>query len=279
MIHLSDYQQHAAEAAAYLARQGLTPVDAVLQCGSGLSGVVNELLDVEKRIELSGIPHLPVGDVAGHGNEAAYGQVGEAKLLVFTGRLHIYEGHAAATAGFPAAIAKETGARLLICTNAAGALNEDLRIGDVMVHQSYINHQGDNAAACLEFENSAQRFVNPDPPYDMAASLALARHLAKAGMTVRHGTYIAVRGPVFETDAELRMMRGWGADAIGMSTVPEVITCHILNLPVAGLSVLTNLCLDGSQTTHAGVLSASRAAAPRLAQALRTMFEEGQWCG
>lgn len=277
MIHLNVYRQRAAEAAEYLASHGLAPVDAVVQCGSGLSGLVEELLVDAVRIPLSDIPHLPAGTVAGHGTEAVCGTAGSLRVLIFTGRLHIYEGHDAATAGFPAAIAAAAGARLLICTNAAGAMNPKQRIGDVMVHESYINHQGDNAAAGLEFPDSAARFVNPDPPYDIAASRALSLCLAKAGMQVHHGTYIAVRGPVFETDAELKMMRAWGGDAIGMSTVPEVIASHVLKLPVAGLSVLTNKCLDGSHATHGGVLSASHAAVPQLAQALQMLFQEKQW--
>lgn len=279
MIHLNVYRQRAAEAAEYLASHGLAPVDAVLQCGSGLSGMVEGLLDDTPRIPLSEIPHLPAGTVAGHGSEAVSGTVGGARVLIFTGRLHIYEGHDAATAGFPAAIAAAAGARLIICTNAAGALNADLRVGDIVVHNSYINHQGDNAAACLEFPNSAQRFVNPDPPYDSAASKVLALCLSKAGLQMHRGTYLAVRGPVFETDAELRMMRAWGGDAIGMSTVPEVIVCHVLNLPVAGLSVLTNKCLDGGHTTHDGVLAASQAAVPQLVSALKMMFQERRWLG
>jgi len=279
MIHLNAYRQRAAEAAEHLSSHGLAPVDAVLQCGSGLSGLVEGLLADATRIPLSEIPHLPAGTVAGHGSEAVSGTVGDARVLVFTGRLHIYEGHDAATAGFPAAIAAAAGARLFICTNAAGALNVDLRVGDVVVHDSYINHQGDNAAACLEFPHSAHRFVNPDPPYDTAASRALALCLSKAGMQTHRGTYLAVRGPVFETDAELKMMRAWGGDAIGMSTVPEVIACHVLNLPVAGLSVLTNKCLDGNHTTHDGVLSASQAAIPQLVTALKMLFQEKQWLG
>jgi purine-nucleoside phosphorylase len=236
--------------------------------------LAEELLADAARLPLGDIPHLPAGTVAGHGKEAVWGQIGAYKALVLAGRLHLFEGHDAATAGFPAAIAKAAGARLFICTNAAGALHQDMHVGDVMVHASYINHQGDNAAACLEFPNSAERFVNPDPAYDQESSAVLARCLSGANLRVHRGTYLAVRGPVFETDAELRMMRAWGADAIGMSTVPEVVVCHIMKLPVVGLSVLTNKCLSGRHTTHAGVLAASGKAVPGVAQALSLLFEE-----
>lgn len=276
-MRFEDYKRRATEAAECLRGQGMDTVDAVLQCGSGLAALGTELLPEARHIPLSAVPHLPVATVAGHGNEAVYGDVGEATVAVFTGRLHVFEGHSPAEAGFPAAIAAALGARLFISTSSAGALDEEMLAGDVMVHTSYINHQGDNAAACLQFADSAQRFVNPEPAYDPDAARALALALASAGLKVQRGTYLAVRGPIFETDAELRMMRSWGGDAIGMSTVPEVVVCHLLNLPVVGLSVLTNKCLEGNPVSHEEVLAASRAFVPQLARALRLLLVEGRW--
>jgi purine-nucleoside phosphorylase len=276
-MRLEQYKQRAAEAAEFLTRRGVGPADVVLQCGSGLADLASELLAVAARASISAIPHFPPITVSGHGNEAVYGQIGECRLLVLTGRLHVFEGHSPAVAGFPAALAAALGARLMICTNAAGALGEGLNPGELVVHSSYINFQGDNAAACLEFADSSQRFVVPDPAYDAGISEAMLDCLMQAGLTARRGVYIAVRGPVFETEAELRMMRAWGGEAIGMSTVPEVVVCHLLKLPVVGLSVLTNKCLGGRRVSHAEVLAASRAAVPELARALRTLLKEGRW--
>jgi len=275
MIHITEYERRAAEAGEYLRNLGMGPADVVVQCGSGLAGIAEELLPGARRTELSQIPHMPETTVAGHGNEAVFGILHKTAVLILTGRFHLFEGHDPAVAGFPAALASALQARLFICTNAAGSLNKEMTPPAVMVHADFINHQGTNALAGLEFPEAGQRFLNPNPAYDPRAAEALSRCLAQAGLTVHRGIYIAVHGPIFETLAELAMLRSWGADAVGMSTVPEVTACHLCGLPVVGLSVLTNDCFNPQQTNHAEVLAVSRQAVPGIARALNSLSEGG----
>ncbi|MDQ3023067.1 MAG: purine-nucleoside phosphorylase, partial [bacterium] len=240
MIHRRDYMANAEEAAAHLTAAGLGPADVVLQCGSGMARLGELLLPDGKRVEMASVPHLIAPQVAGHGHEVVFGTVGGARLLILTGRPHIYEGHSPEVAGFPAAVAKALGATLFIAMNAAGGLNQHLRGGELMLHNDFINFQGDNALAHIATDDAAERFIDPKPAYNLTASGVLARHLQSAGCTVHNGIYVGVRGPIFETRAEIYMLRSFGADAVAMSIVPEVTVCNFLALPCIGLSVITN---------------------------------------
>lgn len=272
MIHAREYLARADEAAEYLREAGLGPADVVLQCGSGMARLAELLLPDGKRIEMRSVPHLPAPNVAGHGHEAVFGTVGGARLLVLTGRPHIYEGHGPETAGFPAAVAKSLGATLFIATNAAGGLNQHMRGGELMLHADFINFQGDNALAHLSTDNAAERFIDPKPAYNLTASATLARHLQAAGCGVHQGIYVAVRGPIFETRAEIYMLRSFGADAVAMSVVPEATVANFVKLPIIGLSVLTNECFSTGGVTHQEVLTAGEVVIPRLADGLRTFL-------
>jgi purine-nucleoside phosphorylase len=272
MIPARDYLAQAEEAAAHLRSAGLGPADVVLQCGSGMAQLADLLLPQGVRIPMREVPHLPAPSVAGHGHEAVFGTVGGARLLVLTGRPHIYEGHSPEVAGFPAAVAKALGATLFIATNAAGGLNQHMRGGELMLHADYINFQHDNALANLATDDAAERFIDPKPAYNLTASATLARHLQAAGCGVHQGVYVAVRGPIFETRAEIYMLRSFGADAVAMSVVPEVTVCNFVKLPCIGLSLLTNECFSTGGVSHAEVLSVSAAIIPRLGEGLRTFL-------
>jgi purine-nucleoside phosphorylase len=274
MIHARDFLARADEAAAYLREAGLGPADVVLQCGSGMAGLADALLPGGKRLPMREVPHLPAPSVAGHGHEAVFGLAGGARLLVLTGRPHIYEGHSPETAGFPAAVAKALGATLFIATNAAGGLNQHMRGGELMLHADYINFQHDNALAHLATDDAAERFIDPKPAYNLTASAMLARHLQAAQCAVHQGVYVAVRGPIFETRAEIYMLRSFGADAVAMSVVPEVTVCNYVKLPCIGLSVLTNECFSTEGVSHEEVLAACDLVLPKLAQGLHTFLTD-----
>jgi len=277
MIHRDEYWAQAQAAAAYLESKGLAPVDCVLQCGSGLSPLIEALGGRHPQtlpaVPLEKIPHLPGTAVRGHGKNAVLCEIGARRVLVFSGRLHLYEGHAPLTVAFPAAIAKACGAKLFIATNAAGALNQHMLTGEALLHSDFINYQQAYAIAELKCDDPAERFVDPKPAYDAQASLALGQALQSAGLKVHGGTYISVRGPLFETRAELMMLRSFGADAVGMSTVPELSMCHFLGLPCAGVSIITNECFSPGLVSHAEVLEQSLKAARKLGTGLRVFFE------
>jgi purine-nucleoside phosphorylase len=279
MIHRRDYLARADEAAAHLREAGLGPADVVLQCGSGMARLADLLIPDGKGVEMASVPHLPAPKISGHGHEAVFGTVGGARLLVLTGRPHIYEGHSPETAGFPAAVAKALGATLFIATNAAGGLNQHMRGGELLLHGDYINFQGDNALAHIATDDAAERFIDPKPAYNLTASATLLRHLSAAGCGVHQGVYIAVRGPIFETRAEIYMLRSFGADAVAMSVVPEVTICSFVGLPCIGVSVLTNECFSTGGVSHAEVLAACENVIPRLADGLRSFLSNPDGIG
>lgn len=277
MIHRDTYWSQAQDAARYLEKCGISRVDVVVQCGSGLSDLAGMLKSVGQVVSMDAIPHFPVASVTGHGKEAIYGRIGEAGVLVLTGRIHLYEGHDPLTAGFPAAVAKAAGAKLLVITNAAGGLNQHYREGDLMVHRDYINFQHDNAVAHLKTDTATERYVDPKPPYNLRVSELVAQALVRSAFDVHYGVYIGVQGPIFETRAELAMMRSFGADAIGMSTIPEVTVAAFFSLPTVGVSTITNECFGTSGTRHGDVLAVSKRVAPNLSSGLTLFLEEGQW--
>jgi purine-nucleoside phosphorylase len=277
MIHRDIYWSQAQDAARHLERSGFGAIDVVVQCGSGLAELAGILRSGGVSVPMDEIPHLPTVTVTGHGREAVYGRIGDSGVLVLTGRIHIYEGHDPLTAGFPAALAKAAGAKLLVITNAAGGLNQHYREGDMMVHRDFINFQHDNAIAHLQADTSAERYVDPKPPYHLKASELAAQALVRSKLGVHYGVYIGVQGPIFETRAELAMMRSFGADAIGMSTIPEVTVAAFFKLPVVGISTITNECFGTTGTDHKEVLAVSSRVAPKLSSGLTLFLEEGQW--
>lgn len=277
MIHRDKYWSQAEDAALYLERNGFGKIDVMVQCGSGLFALSSMLKSSTRSVPMDAIPHFPAAAVTGHGKEAIYGTIGDTGVLVLTGRIHIYEGHDPLVVGFPVAMAKAAGARFAILTNAAGGLNQHYREGDMMVHRDFINFQHDNAVAHLIADDTSSRYVDPKPAYHAKLSELAALALARTKLDVHYGVYIGVRGPIFETRAELAMMRSFGADAVGMSTIPEVTVAKFCGLPVVGVSAVTNECFSSASILHAEVLSASKRVAPKLAAGLTLFLEEGQW--
>ncbi len=264
--------------AATLAEAGLADIELAVQCGSGLGRLGNDLLGNAPAIDMDAVPYLPAATVTGHGHQVLAGQVGRTRVLIYTGRIHVYEGHTPEVAGLPAAIAKALGARAFIAINAAGGLNPQFRQGGIMLHRDYLNFQGDNALAHLDCPDPAERFLDMREAYHRGLGGALWRSLAAAGARQLHdGIYAAVRGPVFETPAELHWLRSTGADAVGMSTVPEIMVCRWLRLAAAGISVITNECLGETGPEHGAIIAAAAGAIPILARGLRHMLEDGGW--
>lgn len=276
MIHRDEYLGWAEESAEYLTRFGIAPCDIAVQCGSGLSGLLPALAEggAVESVEMANVPHLRSAGVRGHGRSVAGLTAGKLRVLVFAGRLHLYEGHLGFEVAFPAAIAKACGAQLFIATNAAGGLNQHFHVGEVMLHTDFINFQREQSIEALHCPDPTERFADPKPAYDIEATAQLGAALAQTGLTVQRGVYVSVRGPLFETRAELGMLRGFGADAVGMSTVPELVMCHFLGLPTAGLSLITNECFAPGAVSHEQVLAESQRVSARIGQALRAFCEQ-----
>jgi purine-nucleoside phosphorylase len=251
---------------------GLAPRVALV-LGSGLGGLVNE---VEKpvRISYADLPGFPVSGVTGHAGEIVAGHFAGVPVLMLAGRAHYYEhGNAAAMRPVIETLAG-IGITHLLLTNAAGSVDADMLPGSVMLIEDHINFSGTNP---LFGEPSDRRFVGMTGAYDPGLRAALKRAAAAADITLHRGVYMWFSGPSFETPAEIRMVRILGANAVGMSTVPEVILARFFGLKVAACSVITNLAagMTGAELSHEETKDMAPIGGARLATVLKTMFREG----
>ncbi|MGH2604981.1 MAG: purine-nucleoside phosphorylase [Anaerolineales bacterium] len=241
--------------------------------GSGLGAVADEISPADV-IPVAEIPGWPIPTVEGHVGRIVLGRWEGINLLLVQGRAHFYEGHSISRLGLPVRAMYELGVRTLVVTNAAGGVNPDYHPGDLMLILDHINLIGMAGLSPLRGPNLDEygpRFPDMSQAYDRGLH-ALARAVARReGIALREGVYVCLAGPAFETPADLRFLRTIGADAVGMSTVPEVVTARHAGIRVLGLSGISNKAnLDGSApTTHEEVLSASGVLAPLLARMVR----------
>ncbi len=259
---------------ARVARQGLrlpegeSPVAVIL--GSGLGGFADSLEEA-RGISFSELPGFPRPTVPGHRGRLVYGKIAHAPVLALQGRIHGYEGHDAATVAFPARALGVLGSRALAVTNAAGGCNPSFAPGDLMRITDHINFTGRNPLTGPNEERLGPRFPDLTHAYDARLATALEEAARGIGQALRAGVYLQMIGPSYETPAEVRMARMLGADAVGMSTVPEVIAAAHMGLPVAGISCITNLAAGLSQhpLTHQEVVEVARAVEGKFSDLLR----------
>lgn len=228
------------ETVEFLQNQGILNPETGIVLGTGLGQMVNEIA-VEKKIEYSDIPNFPVSTVESHHGRLIYGKIGNHQVLAMQGRFHFYEGYGLQEVTFPIRVLKKLGIKQLLLSNAAGAMNPSFKKGDLMLLDDHINFLPDNPLRGEHYDEFGPRFPDMSQPYSRKLNnkiLAIARD---SGITLHKGVYVAVMGPNLETRAEYRMFRRY-ADAVGMSTVPEVIVANQMGLPCAAISVLTDEC-------------------------------------
>lgn len=237
--------------------------------GSGLGGVADALKDA-MRIFYSEVPGFAPANVAGHAGRLVLGDWNGVPCAVLEGRYHFYEGHSMASVAFPARVLCALGVESLVLTNAAGSVNPDFAAGDVMAISDHLNLMGDNPLRGDNDETVGPRFPDMTNAYDANARQLLHDAAQEAGFSLREGVYAGLSGPVYETPAEVRMLRVLGADAVGMSTVPECIVARHMGVRVAGLSCITNLGagLSAEPLSHGEVMAASRENAAKVTQIL-----------
>jgi purine-nucleoside phosphorylase len=248
------------------ARIGVQAPNAGLILGSGL-GSYAEHLDHALAIDYADIPHFPVSNVHGHAGKLWFGSKGGAHCVAMQGRVHLYEGHSAATVAFPARVLVALGAKVVIVTNAAGGLVPDWAPGTLMLIRDHIDMLRDHALRGPNDERLGPRF--PDLTRAYAPRLReLVREVAMAAeIPLEEGVYVAMPGPAYETPAEIRMLQGFGAHATGMSTVPEVVVTNHMGARAIGISCITNKAagITGEALSHAEVTE--------TAARVRTTFE------
>ena len=211
-----------------------------LVLGSGL-GAFAQTLDKAVAIPYRDIPHFPVSTAIGHAGELVVGTTGGVPVGVMAGRVHHYEGYRLQDVVFPVRVLGRFGVKTLILTNAAGSVNVNYKPGELMVIDDHINYMGDHPLIGPNDEQLGPRFFDMTEAYDPRLREIAEEACWKAGVPVRHGVYIAFTGPSYETPAEIRMARTLGADAVGMSTVPEVLAARHMGIRVLGISCITNM--------------------------------------
>jgi purine-nucleoside phosphorylase len=230
----------AEEAAAFLRGRTKLRPQVGLVLGSGLGAFAGSLSGAV-RVPYGEIPHFPVSTAIGHKGEMAIGVAGDTPVAVMNGRVHYYEGYTPQQVGFPIRVLGRLGIKTLVMTNAAGSVNVNYKPGELMIITDHINYMGINPLIGHNDERFGARFFDMSDAYDPRLQEIAERACSKVGMTVRRGVYIAFNGPSYETPAEIKMSRAMGADAVGMSTVPEVIVARHLGIRVLAISCITNM--------------------------------------
>ena len=222
--------------------------------GSGLGGLAERLEDAVS-LPFRAIPGFPPVSVSGHAGRFVAGVLGAKRVIVAAGRYHLYEGHSLGTVALPTRMLHAIGVRTLFVSNAAGGINRAMRPGSLMIIEDHINLMGRSPLTGVKLPNET-RFPDMSAPYDRELNAALRATALDAGIPLASGVYAALLGPSYETPAEVRMLEKLGADAVGMSTVPEVLVARALGMRVAGVSCITNVAagMSGAPLSHAEVM-------------------------
>lgn len=240
--------------------------------GSGLGNFSDEV-EVEAEVDYDKIPHFPVSTVEGHKGKLIFGNLSGKKVVCMAGRFHFYEGYDAEQVVFPIRIMKLLGVKALLLSNAAGGVNPNFKVGDLMIITDHVSFFTRNPLIGKNLSEFGPRFPDMSEPYKKDL-IQKARDIAKRlGIELREGVYFAVTGPTFETRAEYKLVHALGGDAVGMSTVQECIVASHMNLPVFAMSVITDIGIrdDDNKITHEEVLHAAKEAEPNFAAIFREM--------
>lgn len=266
---MNSLYQSVQDAADFLRRTIASRPEVAIILGTGLGGIIDHV-NVIDRIPYSEIPHFPESTVEGHKGDLVFGTMAGRSVVVMQGRFHYYEGYTLQDATLSVRIMRELGARFLFINSAAGGLNPHFKPGDLMIVTDHINLLGDNPLRGVTDERLGDRFPDMSRPYDGELLEKAAKAASDLGEPVKSGTYAAVAGPSLETRAETRMLRALGADAVGMSTVPEVIVACQVGLRTLAFATITNVNLPDEMepvSIHK-VIATATAAQARLAAIL-----------
>jgi purine-nucleoside phosphorylase len=267
--------QQLQDAEAFLASKTKLRPQVGLILGSGLGAFAKTLTDAVA-IPYAQIPHFATSTAIGHTGELVIGLSGKTPVAVMAGRVHFYEGYTLQQVVFPVRVLARLGVKVMIITNAAGSVNVQYKPGELMLIEDHINFMGGNPMIGPNEEKLGERFFDMTEPYDPKLREMAEKACWKHGVPVRKGVYIAFSGPSYETPAEIRMSRTLGADAVGMSTVPEVIAARHMGIRVLGLSCITNMAAGvlKKKLDHREVLEVGERVKHGLIEVLGTIIED-----
>jgi purine-nucleoside phosphorylase len=241
--------------------------------GSGLGGLINEITEAQT-ISYEDIPHFPVSTVEGHQGRLIFGKLSGKNIVAMQGRFHFYEGYSMQEITFPVRIMKMLGIKLLILSNASGGVNPDFGIGDMMIITDHINLLPTNPLIGPNEKEFGPRFPDMSEAYDANLIHKAIKIARRNNIKYQTGVYAAVTGPMYETPAEYRFIRTIGADAVGMSTIPEVIVARQMELPCFAISVITDLGVAGKivEVSHTDVIQAAAQVEPKVTLLIKELL-------
>ncbi|HBT86534.1 MAG: purine-nucleoside phosphorylase [Fermentimonas sp.] len=242
--------------------------------GTGLGELANEIED-KNEIPYTEIPNFPVSTVEGHSGKLIVGTLGGKKVLAMQGRFHYYEGYNMQQVTFPIRVFQALGIEYLFVSNAAGGMNSSFDVGDIMLIEDHINFFPEHPLRGKNFEELGTRFPDMSEAYDKKLRLMAMEIAKEKNIKLQHGVYVGLQGPTFETPAEYNFFRIMGGDAVGMSTVPEVIVANHAKMKVLAFSIITDLGVLGKivEVSHEEVQEAAKIAQPMMAEIMRTIIQ------
>ena len=262
------------ETAAFIkAKIKVTPEVGII-LGTGLGGLIHEI-EVQVVIPYHEIPNFPVSTVEGHAGQLIFGRLGGRNIVAMQGRFHYYEGYTMREVTFPIRVMKMLGIKLLMLSNASGGLNPEFEIGDMMIITDHINLMPANPLIGENFDELGPRFPDMSEAYDKEIIRKALKIVSDNKLHARTGIYAGVTGPTFETPAEYNYIRTIGADAVGMSTVPEVIVARHMGLTCFAISVISDLGVHGKivEVTHKEVIETASLTEPRMTLLIRELLK------
>lgn len=259
------------ETASFLKSKMHTAPKTAIILGTGLGSLVNEITE-KYEISYEEIPNFPISTVEGHSGKLIFGKLGNKDIMAMQGRFHYYEGYSMAEVTFPIRVMKELDIQTLFVSNASGGMNPNFKIGDLMIITDHINQFPEHP---LRGKNLyGERFPDMSEAYSKEL-ITEAKNIAKEkGIKVQEGVYVGTQGPTFETPAEYKLFHIMGGDAVGMSTVPEVIVANHCKISVFGMSVITDLGVEGKivEVSHEDVQKAANVAQPLMTDIMRELI-------
>ena len=266
-------QEKLQETVTYLKNEGFLNPAIGIVLGTGLGGLVSEI-EVIKAIDYDEIPHFPVSTVESHYGKLIYGTIRGKKVVVMQGRFHYYEGYSLKECTFPIRVMQSLGINNLILSNASGGVNADFEIGDIMLITDHINLFPDNPLRGKNIDELGPRFPDMSEPYDKSLRNKVLNIAEVNNIKIQQGVYAGLTGPTFETPAEYKYINKLGADAVGMSTVPEVIVARHMSLPCMALSIISDLGVEGKivEISHEEVQEVAKAAEPKMTLIIKELL-------
>ncbi|RZB31578.1 MAG: purine-nucleoside phosphorylase [Desulfobacteraceae bacterium Eth-SRB2] len=269
---IKKYKDKAVETAEFLRFRITTLPRIGLMTGTGLGQSV-EFLNISAAFDYKDIPHFPTSTVESHPGRLLFGEMEGKQIIAMQGRFHLYEGYSELEVSFPIRVMQELGVTVLILTNAAGGLNPQFNAGDIMIIEDHINLTGSNPLIGPNEDSWGIRFPDMIHAYDPKLAVLAENAGKNAGIHLQKGTYVGLKGPSLETPAEVRFLRTTGADAVGFSTIQEVITAVHAGIKVLGLSSITNVHNPDAPVpaTVEQIIAVAEQASPRLEMIIRTV--------